>query len=148
MLSWGRFFECSMHQLARKTRLECVKWFSIKRVTKCGHRGARVAVQQCRCFWCVHSLLKPGVSGLRAGLWFRSRSPSSLVCPSIDSSLTGGDSDAQAGLDESVRNDSLPVPPDELLPEPKSKPLNLENFYQSSRITRNPQRQLRNTHLI
>jgi hypothetical protein len=59
------------------------------------------------------------------------------VCPSIDSSLAGGEREAQAGLDESVRNESLPVPPvppDELLPEPNSKPLNLENFYQSSRV--------------
>lgn len=39
----------------------------------------------------------------------RSRSPSSLVCASSDSSLTGGDNDVQAGLDESVRNDSLPL---------------------------------------
>lgn len=39
----------------------------------------------------------------------RSRSPSSLVWPSRDSSLTGGESDAHAGLDESVRNDSLPL---------------------------------------
>lgn len=85
-----------------------------------------------------HSLLKPGVSGLRAGLQILSRSPSSLVCPSIDSSFTGGDSEAHAGLDESVRNDSLPVPPlvaDELFPEPKSKPLNFENFYRSSRFS-------------
>jgi hypothetical protein len=89
----------------------------------------------------LHSLLKPGVSGLLAGLCILSRSPSSLVCPSIDSSFAGGDSEAQAGLDESVRKESLPVPPvplDELLPEPKSKPLNLENFYQSSRITTTP----------
>lgn len=59
----------------------------------------------------------------------------------MDSSLAGGDNEAHAGLDESVRKDSLPVPPvpaDELFPEPKSKPLNLENFYQSSRFTRLP----------
>lgn len=81
----------------------------------------------------IYSLLKPGVSGLRAGLQILSRSPSSLVCPSIDSSLAGGESDAQAGLDESVRNDSLPAPPVlvELFPEPNSKPLNFENFYRS-----------------
>jgi hypothetical protein len=84
-----------------------------------------------------HSLLNPGVSGLRFGLKILSRSPSSLVCPSIDSSFVGGDNDAQAGLDESVRNESLPVPVpplpvDELLPDPNNRPLNLENFYQSS----------------
>lgn len=83
------------------------------------------------------SRLNPGVSGLLDGLQILSRSPSSLVCPSIDSSFAGGDKEAQAGLEESVRKDSLPVPPvpadDELFPEPKSKPLNLENFYQSSR---------------
>lgn len=84
-----------------------------------------------------HSRLNPGVSGLRDGLQILSRSPSSLVGPSIDSSFAGGDNEAQAGLDESVRNDSLPVPPvpdEELFPGPKSKPLNLENFYQLSRI--------------
>lgn len=101
--------------------------------------------QECRqrLFSLFHSLLNPGVSGLRLGLQSLSRSPSSLVCPSIDSSLTGGDNEAHAGLDESVRNDSLPVPPvpaDELFPEPKSKPLNLENFYQSSRFTRFPRK--------
>uniref|UniRef100_A0A8W7PUQ3 Uncharacterized protein n=1 Tax=Anopheles coluzzii TaxID=1518534 RepID=A0A8W7PUQ3_ANOCL len=48
----------------------------------------------------------------------RSRSPSSLVWPSSDSSLAGGDSDVQAGLDESVRKDSDPEPD-----EPNSKPL-------------------------
>lgn len=86
----------------------------------------------------IYSLLKPGVSGLRDGLvHILSRSPSSLVCPSMDSSFAGGDSEAHAGLDESVRNDSLPVPfvLDELFPEPNSKPLNLENFYQSSRFS-------------
>jgi hypothetical protein len=52
----------------------------------------------------------------------------------MDSSLAGGDNEAQAGLEESVRNDSLPPPPVpvELLPEPNSKPLNFENFYQSA----------------
>lgn len=56
--------------------------------------------------------LNPGVSGLRSGgLHIRSLSPSSLVCPSNDSSFTGGDNDVHAGLDESVRNDSLLVPP-------------------------------------
>lgn len=102
----------------------------------------RVATLQSRKF---HSLRKPGVSGLRAGLQILSRSPSSLVCPSMDSSLAGGESEAQAGLDESVLNDSLPVPavPDEEpFPEPKSKPLNFENFYQSSRgFTLRPRRQ-------
>lgn len=39
----------------------------------------------------------------------RSRSPSSLVWPSSDSSFTGGDSDVHTGLDESVRNDSFPL---------------------------------------
>lgn len=88
-------------------------------------------------FSIFHSLLKPGVSGLLFGLKILSRSPSSLVCPSIDSSFVGGERLAQAGLDESVRNESLPVPPppppelplpadDELLPN--SRPLNLENF--------------------
>lgn len=57
-----------------------------------------------------HLRRKPAVpSGLRSGLQIRSRSPSSLVCASCDSSLTGGDNDAQAGDDESVRNDSLPL---------------------------------------
>lgn len=51
----------------------------------------------------------PGTSGERSGLQIRSRSPSSLVWASSDSSLTGGDNDVQAGLDESVRNDSLPL---------------------------------------
>lgn len=51
----------------------------------------------------------PGASGLCSGLHILSRSPSSLVCASIDSSLTGGDRELQAGLDESVRNDSLPL---------------------------------------
>lgn len=74
----------------------------------------------------IYSLLKPGVSGLLVGLSILSRSPSSLVCPSIDSSFAGGDNDAQAGLEESVRYDSLPVPAP--LPDPNSKPLNLENF--------------------
>lgn len=137
------------------TRKECVKWFSIKQDTKCGQTsvsknlnrwgGREVGIIK------QNSLRKPGVSGLLAGLWILSRSPSSLVCPSIDSSFAGGDSDAHAGLDESVRNDSLPVPvpADELLPEPKSKPLNLENFYQSSRITsKTSHEQLQNTHLI
>lgn len=52
----------------------------------------------------------------------------------MDSSLAGGEREAQAGLEESVRKDSLPPPPVlvELLPEPNSKPLNLENFYQSA----------------
>jgi hypothetical protein len=89
-------------------------------------------------FFTFHSLRNPGVSGLLLGLQSLSRSPSSLVCPSIDSSLAGGDNEAQAGLDESVRKDSLPVPfvtAEELFPEPKSKPLNLENFYKSSRFT-------------
>lgn len=78
----------------------------------------------------IYSLRKPGVSGLRDGLQILSRSPSSLVCPSIDSSFAGGDNEAHAGLDESVRNDSLPPPPVlvELFPEPNNKPLNLENF--------------------
>lgn len=58
-----------------------------------------------------YSRLNPCVSGLFAGLQFLSRSPSSLVCPSNDSSLTGGDNEVHAGLDESVRNDSLLVPP-------------------------------------
>jgi hypothetical protein len=96
--------------------------------------GAKSSVS----FMFFNSLLNPGVSGLRLGLQSLSRSPSSLVCPSIDSSFAGGDNEAHAGLDESVRKDSLPVPPvpaDELFPEPKSKPLNLENFYQSSRFT-------------
>lgn len=53
--------------------------------------------------------LKPGVSGLLSGLQIRSLSPSSLVCPSSDSSFTGGDNELQAGDDESVRNDSLPL---------------------------------------
>lgn len=53
--------------------------------------------------------LKPGTSGLRSGLQIRSRSPSSLVCPSRDSSFTGGDNDVHAGLEESVRKDSLPL---------------------------------------
>lgn len=53
--------------------------------------------------------LKPGTSGLRSGLQIRSRSPSSLVCPSSDSSFTGGDNDVHAGLEESVRKDSLPL---------------------------------------
>lgn len=52
---------------------------------------------------------KPDASGERSGLQMRSRSPSSLVCASNDSSLTGGDNDVHAGLDESVRNDSLPL---------------------------------------
>lgn len=56
-----------------------------------------------------YSRLKPGVSGDRSGLQIRSRSPSSLVCPSSDSSFTGGDNEVHAGLDESVRNDSLPL---------------------------------------
>lgn len=51
----------------------------------------------------------PGASGERSGLQMRSRSPSSLVCASSDSSFTGGESDVHAGLDESVRNDSLPL---------------------------------------
>jgi hypothetical protein len=89
-----------------------------------------------RTFFTFHSLRNPGVSGLLLGLHNLSRSPSSLVCPSIDSSLAGGDNEAQAGLEESVRKDSLPVvPAEELFPDPKSKPLNLENFYQSSRFT-------------
>lgn len=59
----------------------------------------------------MNSRLNPGVSGLRDGLQMRSRSRSlsSLVlCPSRDSSFVGGDRLVQAGLDESVRNDSLP----------------------------------------
>lgn len=59
-----------------------------------------------------NSRLNPGVSPglLRDGLHIRSRSrsPSSLVCPSMDSSFVGGESDVQAGLEESVRYDSLP----------------------------------------
>uniref|UniRef100_A0A182LWN6 Uncharacterized protein n=1 Tax=Anopheles culicifacies TaxID=139723 RepID=A0A182LWN6_9DIPT len=67
-----------------------------------------------------HLRRNPGVSGLRSGLQIRSRSrsPSSLVWPSSDSSLAGGDSDVQAGLDESVRKDSEPDPD-----EPNSSPL-------------------------
>lgn len=56
-----------------------------------------------------YSRRNPDASGERSGLQMRSRSPSSLVCASSDSSLTGGDNDVQAGLDESVRNDSLPL---------------------------------------
>lgn len=56
-----------------------------------------------------NSRLKPEASGERSGLQIRSRSPSSLVCASNDSSFTGGESDVHAGLDESVRNDSLPL---------------------------------------
>lgn len=57
----------------------------------------------------VYSRLNPDASGDRSGLQMRSRSPSSLVWPSSDSSLTGGDSDVHTGLDESVRNDSFPL---------------------------------------
>lgn len=126
--------------------------FPLKKTRNVGKRGIPQRVgEQLEIFHSVHSLLKPGVSGLRDGLQILSRSPSSLVCPSIDSSFAGGDNEAHAGLEESVRNDSLPVPPvpaDELLPEPNSKPLNLENFYQSSRFGSNSKRPLRNTHLI
>lgn len=56
----------------------------------------------------VNSRLNPGGSGLRDGLHIRSRSPSSLVlCPSMDSSLVGGERLVQAGLEESVRNGSF-----------------------------------------
>lgn len=69
-----------------------------------------------------HSRLNPGVlSGLRSGVQIRSRwSPSSLVCPSIDSSLTGGDMEWHAGLEDSeVRKDSLaPPPPPDPGPDP------------------------------
>lgn len=60
------------------------------------------------CF-CLYLRRNPGASGERSGLQMRSRSPSSLVWASSDSSLTGGDNDVHAGLDESVRNDSLPL---------------------------------------
>jgi hypothetical protein len=50
----------------------------------------------------------------------------------MDSSFAGGEREAHAGEEESVRKDSLPPPPVlvELFPEPNSKPLNLENFFQ------------------
>lgn len=61
------------------------------------------------CIFLKYLRRNPGASGERSGLQMRSRSPSSLVCASSDSSFTGGDSDVHAGLDESVRNDSLPL---------------------------------------